>query len=188
MDYTPRHAQPVTLAQLRQLEPELLTGEIARLENSMQHLEASNAELRLWGGLSPVDDDDRTSAAAEDFDEDSKRDFAEAVKENEETIASQRERLTMIRLALEEKIGVDATNPHYERTTNPRLSNEMAEAAAAAAAAAAASANGLDAEMMAPRARSDATDATDAQAAATGEQPTPNGVASAVPQDDGMYL
>jgi hypothetical protein len=120
MDYTPRHAQPVTLAQLRQLEPELLTGgesslsprgahiqdradsvqwtnaEIARLENSIQHLEASNVELRVWAGISSTgkpDDGTATTAAAaavddadEQLDEDSKREFAEAVRENEETM------------------------------------------------------------------------------------------------------
>ncbi|TKA56711.1 hypothetical protein B0A53_01906 [Rhodotorula sp. CCFEE 5036] len=141
MDYTPRHAQPVTLAQLRQLEPELLTGEIARLENSIQHLEASNVELRVWAGISSAgkpDDGTATTAAAvddddEQLDEDSKREFAEAVRENEETVASQRERLTMIRLALEEKIGVDAANPHYERATaaEAQASSTPNEAAAA---------------------------------------------------------
>ncbi|KWU42165.1 hypothetical protein RHOSPDRAFT_5488, partial [Rhodotorula sp. JG-1b] len=126
MDYSPRHAQPVTLAQLRQLEPELLTGEIARLENSLQHLEASNVELRAWAGIEssagkPEDGTTTTTTTTTDddeqLDEGSKREFAEAVRENEETIASQRERLTMIRLALEEKVGVDAANPHYERAT-----------------------------------------------------------------------
>lgn len=43
--------------------------------------------------------------------------------------ASQGERLTMIRLALEEKIGVDAANPHYERATAAASTNEAADAA-----------------------------------------------------------
>ncbi|POY69888.1 hypothetical protein BMF94_7112 [Rhodotorula taiwanensis] len=127
MDYKPRHAQPVTLAQLRQLEPELLTNEIARLENSVQHLEASNVELKQWAGMTTGAE---TAESHDEVDEETRREFAEAAHENEETIASQRERLSMIRLVLEEKIGVDATNPHYELPSHGPSSGSASEGVA----------------------------------------------------------
>ena len=69
-------------------------AEIARLENSIQHLEASNVELRVWAGIEcsagKPEDGTTTTAAVDDdeeqLDEDSKREFAEAVRENEETM------------------------------------------------------------------------------------------------------
>ncbi|KAK4046704.1 hypothetical protein OIV83_005907 [Microbotryomycetes sp. JL201] len=98
--FTPRHEQPVTFETLRQLEPELLTAEVGRLQNSIQHLERSNAELEEF-------------AATED-DDDDRRELQLAVTENLQTIASQKERLVMIRLALQDKLGVDAGNAHYD--------------------------------------------------------------------------
>ncbi|GAA5977548.1 hypothetical protein JCM10908_005012 [Rhodotorula pacifica] len=175
MDYAPRHAQPVTLAQLRQLEPELLTGEIARLENSIQHLEASNVELREWAGIGTAT---TTSTQDDEIDEDSKREFAEAVRENEETIASQQERLTMIRLALEEKIGVDAANPHYER-------------ASARQSTAAATANEMDVETTSSSLSgvSAATQTQQQQSPGDASSETAvNGGPPSAPEDDGMYL
>ncbi|GEM10231.1 hypothetical protein Rt10032_c10g4248 [Rhodotorula toruloides] len=62
----------------------------------------------------------REEQGGTEVDEDSVREFAAAIKENEETIAAQQERITMIRLALEEKIGVDAANPHYQPASQGR--------------------------------------------------------------------
>ncbi|GAA6030251.1 hypothetical protein JCM8097_009010 [Rhodosporidiobolus ruineniae] len=121
IDYSPRHPQPVTLPQLRQLEPELLSNEITRLENSIQHLERSNAELRQF-------------AEAEEDDAD-KQDFLDVVSENEGTIASQRERIHMIRLALEEQVGVDAQNPHYTPSTTTSSSTPAPPPASTASSA-----------------------------------------------------
>ncbi|GAA6050572.1 hypothetical protein JCM3770_001468 [Rhodotorula araucariae] len=131
--FTPAHDQPVTLAQLRLLEPELLSNgalpsrpappvrprartradaaralhtEIARLQNSIAHLERSNGELRAF--VRGEGDDDGDS-----LDDDTRREFEDTVRENEETIACQQERIEMIRVALEEQVGVDARNPHY---------------------------------------------------------------------------
>ncbi|ORY76863.1 hypothetical protein BCR35DRAFT_292372 [Leucosporidium creatinivorum] len=101
--FIPVHDQPVTLAALKELEPEILTAEVARLQNSIKHLERSNEELKTF--CSEADD--------EDLDDDSRREFEQSVKENEETIASQKERMVMLRLALESQLGVDATNSHY---------------------------------------------------------------------------
>lgn len=111
MDYTPRHAQPVTLAQLRQLEPELLTNgassppfarrlpvsyssgqsdwpaEIARLENSIQHLKSSNVELKAWAGEGPdAAGGGGGNGDADEVDEETRREFALAVQENEENM------------------------------------------------------------------------------------------------------
>ncbi|BGP01788.1 hypothetical protein RTG_01780 [Rhodotorula toruloides ATCC 204091] len=112
VDYVPRHAQPVTLAQLRLIEADSLVPEIARLENSIAHLDRSNQELR--------DAVREEQAGTDGVDEDAVREFEAAIQENEETIAAQHERITMIRLALEEKIGVDAANPHYQPASQAR--------------------------------------------------------------------
>ncbi|GAA6017163.1 hypothetical protein JCM10207_002557 [Rhodosporidiobolus poonsookiae] len=114
IDYTPRHAQPVTLSQLRQLEPELLSNEIARLQHSIQHLERSNDELRRFAAGEGDGDGEE-----EELDDETRREFEESVRENEETIASQKERQHMLRIALEEQVGVDARNPHYTPASAP---------------------------------------------------------------------
>lgn len=88
----------------------------------------------------------------------------------------------MIRLALEEKIGVDAANPHYERASTSNDYN--AGAPTAPMAPAEPTTNGLDAALTAPGAR----DGVSAAQAPIAEQPTANGVASPASQDDGMYL
>lgn len=67
------------------------SAEIARLENSIQHLEASNVELRVWAGIKGPEDGTATTTVDDDdddeqLDEDSKREFAEAVRGNEETM------------------------------------------------------------------------------------------------------
>ncbi|GAA5902837.1 uncharacterized protein JCM6883_007258 [Sporobolomyces salmoneus] len=97
--FRPQHDQPVTLAELSTLEPELLVNEISRLENSLKHLKRSNEELKEF---IEVEDDEETKA-----------EFVNTVFENQETIAKQEERIQMIRLALEEQIGVQASNSHY---------------------------------------------------------------------------
>jgi len=107
--FRPTHDQPVTLAQLRLLEPELLVGgelpsppvppslphrpakrakltyaphahaEISRLENSIAHLERSNVELAAF-----VRGED--GGDGEELDDETRREFEDSVKENEETM------------------------------------------------------------------------------------------------------
>ncbi|GAA5964646.1 hypothetical protein JCM3765_007655 [Sporobolomyces pararoseus] len=97
--FRPQYDQPVTLAELSTLEPELLVNEISRLENSLKHLNRSNEELQEF--------------LNEEEDEETKAELVNTVFENQETIARQEERIRMIRIALEEQIGVQATNSHY---------------------------------------------------------------------------
>ncbi|GAA5853944.1 hypothetical protein JCM9279_007611 [Rhodotorula babjevae] len=175
--FRPTHDQPVTLAQLRLLEPELLVGEISRLENSIAHLERSNGELAAFA----------RGDESEELDDDTRREFEDSVKENEETIARQQERIAMIRVALEEQIGVDARNTHY-------AVDGAAGAGAQASAAAAAS------RTPAPGAREEEQDevmgvaaaSTTAAAAASSRTEGVNGVqggaGDAEGGDDGMYL
>ncbi|BGO93360.1 hypothetical protein NBRC10512_005526 [Rhodotorula toruloides] len=166
VDYVPHHAQPVTLAQLRAIEADSLVPEIARLENSIAHLERSNQELR---------DAVREEQAGTDVDEDAVREFEAAIKENEETIAAQQERITMIRLALEEKIGVDAGNPHYQPASQARGRANGTERNQQA--------NGVDDAMGVQDDSADGSArATTASIAATGAE------RQADAADDGMYL
>ncbi|GAA5907178.1 hypothetical protein JCM6882_008384 [Rhodosporidiobolus microsporus] len=159
IDYTPKHPQPVSLAALRQLEPELLSNEITRLQNSVQHLERSNDELRAFAAGGGEDDE---------VDEESKGEFEAAVRENEETIAAQKERLHMICLALEEKVGVDASNPHYNLASPASSSTAPPALSAPAAPAPPAQGNGRIAD--------------------EGEEVTGVQTGGAAREDDGMYL
>ncbi|GAA5989270.1 hypothetical protein JCM11641_003857 [Rhodosporidiobolus odoratus] len=155
IDYSPRHPQPVTLPELRQLEPELLTAEVSRLQNSIQHLEQSNVELGEFAREARDEEGDSEGAGEMDS----------AREENEGTIAAQRERITMIRLVLEEKIGVDASNPHYQL---PSSSSSY-------------SASAMSGPPVAPS--SDLIPST----AADSTRPTNGEVGSQV-EEDGMYL
>ena len=94
--FKPVHQQPVTLQQLIELEPELLTAgerhfqsstgfitvlkrketEASRLQNSLSHLERSNRELQAC----LVGDDDDLS---EELDPDERAEFEASIKENE---------------------------------------------------------------------------------------------------------
>ncbi|KAG9016907.1 hypothetical protein FRB95_000126 [Tulasnella sp. JGI-2019a] len=86
-----------------------ITGEIARLQLSLQHLRDTQAQLSEY--LSGPEAGDADLMAAFD--------------ENKATIASQEERVQMLRIALERKGATAATNMHYAPrpvttvTTNP---------------------------------------------------------------------
>ncbi|GAA6060202.1 hypothetical protein JCM10212_002281 [Sporobolomyces blumeae] len=108
-EFRPVHQHPVTLAELSRLEPELLSNEIARLENSIRHLRRSNDEV-----IEFLDGDE-----ASDLDGDSRAEFVDSVRDNDETIATQQERIAMIRISLEEQIGVQASNSHYSVRPDP---------------------------------------------------------------------
>jgi hypothetical protein len=70
--------------------------EVQRLLNSVQHLLRSNTELVAF--------------LIEDGDDE---EFNESIQENETTIKAQQERLEMIRIVLQDKLGIEATNSHY---------------------------------------------------------------------------
>ncbi|KAH8113242.1 hypothetical protein DFH11DRAFT_327245 [Phellopilus nigrolimitatus] len=100
MDYTPRHSQPFTFGQALQLEIPTIATEISRLENSLQHLNQTQDELN-----------EHLSGSSEDD-----RELLDAVKENNAVIASQKERISMLKMALEAK-GINTSSAHYNPTS-----------------------------------------------------------------------
>ncbi|KAK4704756.1 hypothetical protein P7C70_g1453, partial [Phenoliferia sp. Uapishka_3] len=110
--FTPKHSQPVSVSSLVELEPDTLSAEITRLQNSISHLKRSNQEL--YDFIHPPDG----AEGEEELDEETRKEFEESVRENAVTIARQEERILMVRLAMERKLGVDATNSHYDLITN----------------------------------------------------------------------
>ncbi|BGP33810.1 hypothetical protein JCM10296v2_005615 [Rhodotorula toruloides] len=97
------------------------------------------------------------------------------MEENEETIAAQQERITMIRLALEEKIGIDAANPHYAPASQAGGRANGTEGTAQA--------NGVD------EAIGGQDGSTDASIRVTTEDDATNGAArQGDAANDGMYL
>ncbi|PBL02414.1 hypothetical protein ARMGADRAFT_1158956 [Armillaria gallica] len=96
MEYSPRYAQPFTLNQAIQLDIPVITEEIARLQNSLQHLRETQELLGQYITENPDEQD---------------AEIEKAFKENEIVIGSQEERVGMLRMALSEK-GVNPGS-HY---------------------------------------------------------------------------
>ncbi|WOO83250.1 uncharacterized protein LOC62_05G006773 [Vanrija pseudolonga] len=88
------HPQPFTLAEAQQLDVGVIVAEITRLQNSLAHLATSQAELASF----LAEDDDPDLRAAYD--------------ENAGVIASQEERVAMLRHVLEGKVGRESLG-HY---------------------------------------------------------------------------
>ncbi|KAJ7094667.1 hypothetical protein B0H15DRAFT_133815 [Mycena belliarum] len=97
MEYKPRYAQPFTLAEAGLLDVETITGEIARLQNSIQRLNVTQEMLR----------DHATSIQPEVDSE-----IDKAIEENETVIGSQSERISILKMALADK-GISAGS-HYD--------------------------------------------------------------------------
>ncbi|KAM6495807.1 hypothetical protein JOM56_008513 [Amanita muscaria] len=100
MEFKPRHSQPFTILQAIELDVSVITEEIARLQNSISHLKDTQQSLQTY--LSTADD----------------AELATALKENEDVIASQQERITILQFALRGK-GVIG-NEHYSLPTPSR--------------------------------------------------------------------
>ncbi|WVW85392.1 hypothetical protein I302_107430 [Kwoniella bestiolae CBS 10118] len=100
--FTPRHSQPFSLEEAMGLEVETLVNEIKRLENSIKHLQRTQSDLRSY-----LDSEEGKE------DEDGDGEIEKAYRENEDTISSQSERITLIKLALINKLGSDARLEHY---------------------------------------------------------------------------
>ncbi|OCH92950.1 hypothetical protein OBBRIDRAFT_772640 [Obba rivulosa] len=99
MEYTPRYPQPFTLQEAVQLDVSVITEEIARLQNSLEHLKKTQQGLR-----------EALEASADP-------EFADAIGENEDVIGSQEERISILKMALAEK-GI-VIGSHYDiQTTN----------------------------------------------------------------------
>ncbi|GAA96050.1 uncharacterized protein L969DRAFT_103224 [Mixia osmundae IAM 14324] len=106
VDYVPRYPQPTTLAKLRTQDVGVLSDEIARLRHSIAHLERSQIDLETH--LTESDEVEEQAV------------YESAIKENETTIAAQNERIWMVRLAMQSKLGFDpGANPHYDSDIVP---------------------------------------------------------------------
>ncbi|KAK8854606.1 hypothetical protein IAR55_003345 [Kwoniella newhampshirensis] len=99
--FTPKHPQPFTLEEAMQLEVETLTTEINRLTNSIQHLSRTQDELTSYLRSEEGRSDPDTT------------EVEQAVEENEEVIASQSERISLITIALRNKLGGETRLEHY---------------------------------------------------------------------------
>jgi len=116
MEYRPCYVQPFSLSEAVQLDVAVLTEEIARLQNSLQHLKRTQEQLE--------------EATASDPDPE----FTKAIEENSLVIGSQEERINILKMALAEK-GVVAGS-HYDlhtprtaaATTDPHPPNAPSEA------------------------------------------------------------
>ncbi|KZT36822.1 hypothetical protein SISSUDRAFT_1023661 [Sistotremastrum suecicum HHB10207 ss-3] len=102
MEFTPRHKQPFTFEEALSLDVSTITAEIARLQNSLALLNDTQTELQSHLTTDPPD-----------------KDLVEAFQENKAIIDSQNERILMLRLALQSKGGVLASNPHYALPADP---------------------------------------------------------------------
>jgi len=106
MDFIPRHSQPFTLDQAVLLDVAIISEEITRLQNSLQHLKRTQTELR---------DHIAASSSPDPV-------VVEAITENEDVIGSQEERVVILRLALAHK-GVSANSSHYDLTPSQNTTN-----------------------------------------------------------------
>ncbi|KIJ20238.1 hypothetical protein PAXINDRAFT_166346 [Paxillus involutus ATCC 200175] len=111
MEYNPRYPQPFTLDQAIALDPAVAWDEIARLRNSLLHLKRTQEELQEYSReLAPSEEDP---------------DVCQAMKENEITIASQDERIFIIKLALTHhghSVGSgDTSEPHLSPGSSASL-------------------------------------------------------------------
>ncbi|GBE79698.1 hypothetical protein BKA93DRAFT_758315 [Sparassis latifolia] len=124
MDYKPRFYQPFSLEEAVRMDVSVLTEEISRLQNSIEHLKTTQEELKEAMSSTPDPE------------------FTKAVEENEVVIGSQEERISILRVALTEK-GVlssshynpvvttgHAVNGHTSQQTGPDHTNNTAQAAA----------------------------------------------------------
>ncbi|KAJ3555538.1 hypothetical protein NP233_g12185 [Leucocoprinus birnbaumii] len=98
MEYHPRYAQPFTLAEAVGLDVSVITDEIARLHNSLKHLQETQKMLREY----------QSAEAPGTVDPEIRK----ALDENEVVIGSQTERISILKMALAEKGVVDSS--HYD--------------------------------------------------------------------------
>ncbi|ORX38319.1 hypothetical protein BD324DRAFT_649694 [Kockovaella imperatae] len=91
MDFVPIHEHPFTLEEAILMEIDILAAEIARLQNSIKHLQSTQEEIQTFISEDPENDDDG--------------ELSKALRENEDVIASQTERITLIKVALLNKVG-----------------------------------------------------------------------------------
>ncbi|KAI0771583.1 hypothetical protein BD413DRAFT_549755 [Trametes elegans] len=95
MEYSPRYSQPFTLEEARLLPVPIIAEEIARLQNSLAHLQRTQEALEEALRTDPADGD-----------------LKDAFDENEVVVGSQKERIMILRMVLVEK-GVPM-GAHYD--------------------------------------------------------------------------
>jgi len=118
MDYKPRYAQPFTLAEARLLDVQTITEEIARLQNSLQRLHETQKMLREHvTSIQPGEEVDQ--------------EITKAIEENETVIGSQSERISILKMALADTMGIVAGS-HYDIA--PPKSQTVADSAGTTAA------------------------------------------------------
>lgn len=93
------------MSTLNQLEPSLLADEVARLGNSIRHLQATQMEL--------ADFLKEEEEGKEPIDGETIRVLRESIEENEVTISKQQERSKMFLIAMQNQLGIDAASSHY---------------------------------------------------------------------------
>ncbi|CED84008.1 hypothetical protein [Phaffia rhodozyma] len=93
--FSPQYNQPFTIEEAFALDPPIITEEISRLQNSIQHLERSNLDLVTF--LASETDPD----------------VALALQDNKITIATQSERIQILQIALGSKLGIRVSDSHY---------------------------------------------------------------------------
>jgi len=86
MEFKPRYPQPFTIAQAIEFDVSVITEEIARLQNSITHLKGTQQLIQTH--LETEGDD---------------AELAAVLRENEEVIASQQERISMLQFVLRER-------------------------------------------------------------------------------------
>jgi len=91
-----RYNHPFSLQEAVQFEPGTITSEIARLQNSLQHLASTQSSLEQHLAADPDPD------------------LIQALEENRVVIASQTERIGILRQALDKQGIVSASNAHYD--------------------------------------------------------------------------
>ncbi|KAG9100458.1 hypothetical protein FRC06_004128 [Ceratobasidium sp. 370] len=101
--FQPVYPQPFTFDHACQLDAPTISAEIARLQNSLQALGSTQRQLQ--------------EAIAEEVTPDPE--LEQALRENSVVIASQEERIVMLRNALEVQGAAIADNPHYDMMQAP---------------------------------------------------------------------
>ncbi|KAF9464459.1 hypothetical protein BDZ94DRAFT_1256489 [Collybia nuda] len=108
MDYLPRYPQPFTLAEAIALDVSVISEEITRLQHSLRYLRQTQDTLH----------EHVASEKPEDIDPE----ISKALEENEDVIASQEERISILKMALAEK-GVHAQN-HYDLAPSTQMQTQ----------------------------------------------------------------
>ncbi|RSH81686.1 uncharacterized protein EHS24_007869 [Apiotrichum porosum] len=168
MDFQTRHPQPFSAVEASHLDVSTIVAEIARLQNSLAHLDVSQTELAAF------------LAEEEDVD------LRAAWSENEGVIASQRERIALLRAVLTEKVGADSL-AHYGVPSDTTAAAPAPSAATTATPTTTAQTHGpTPAPAPAPAPLNGST--ANGTSTGGGQPQAISGEQMAVDEDDGLHL